>query len=199
MAAVVEAGDGLLAGIAPLREADRVLLEPCLGRQHPVVELAAPRGRAGEDPQPLELLVGDRLGRISGGVDQLVGRHAVVRRRDRAVRRRAPEDDRRHVLLRLDRALRGEAESDQLGRYPLAERRLGEDEEVVGAAPQDGQGGDQPCLRGEQQRLARLAGREGLDVVRDHALEVRGGVLPRHADVRARSDRSLQRLSAHEV
>ena len=95
------------------------------------------------------------------------------------------------MLLGLDRALRGEAESDQLGRDALAERRLGEEEEVVGAAPQDGQRRDQACLRGEQQRLARLAGREGLDVVRDHALEVRRGVLPRHADVRARSDRSL--------
>ena len=82
------------------------------------------------------------------------------------------------MLLGLDRALRGEPEPDQLGRDALAERRLGENEEVVGAAPQDGQRGDQPRLRGEQQCLTRLAGGERLDVVRDHALEVRRGVLP---------------------
>ena len=89
------------------------------------------------------------------------------------------------MLLGLDRALRGEAEAGQLGRDALAERRLGEEEEVVVPAPQDGQRRDQPRLRGEQQRLARLAGAERLDVVRDHPLEVRRGVLARHADVGA--------------
>ena len=50
------------------------------------------------------------------------------------------------MLLGLDRALGREAEADELGRDALAERRLGEEEEVVGAAPQDGQRRDQPCL-----------------------------------------------------
>ena len=87
------------------------------------------------------------------------------------------------MLLGLDRALRSEAEPDELGRDALAERRLGEEQEVVGAPPQNGEWRDQPGLGGEQQRLARLAGSEGLDVVRDHALEVRRSVLARHADV----------------
>ena len=63
VAAVVQPCDRLLAGVAALREADRALLETRLGREDPVVELAPPGGRAGQDPQPLEL-VGARSTRL---------------------------------------------------------------------------------------------------------------------------------------
>ena len=70
MTAVVEPRDGLLARIAALREADRALLEARLGGHDAIVELAAEPRRAGEDPQPLELLGADRLGALGRlGVD----------------------------------------------------------------------------------------------------------------------------------
>jgi len=77
---------------------------------------------------------------------------------DRALGRWAAEDDRREMLLGLDRALRGEAEAEQLARQALPERRLCEQEEVVGAAPEDGQRRNQTGLRRQEQCLAGLAG-----------------------------------------
>ena len=56
VAAVVQTRDRLLARVAALREADRAGVEPRLGGEDAVVELATPAGRAGEDAQPLELL-----------------------------------------------------------------------------------------------------------------------------------------------
>ena len=55
-------------------------------------------------------------------------------------------------------------------------------EEVVVAAPPDDERRDHARLRGQQQRRARLAGRERLDVVRDHPLQVVGRVRPRDAE-----------------
>ena len=143
-------------------------------------------GVRGEDAQALELVGGERLCREAVGVEELVGGHAEVGARDGALGRRLAEHDRGGVRLRLDRALRGEAEAGQLPGDHLPERRLGEEQEVVGRAAQHGQRCDQPRLRGQQQRLAGLARAERLDVVRDHPLQVGGGVGPGDADVRAR-------------
>ena len=53
------------------------------------------------------------------------------------------------------------------------------------ATPDDAQRRDHPGLRGEQQGLATLADGEGLDVVRDHSLQVVGGIGSGNAQVRA--------------
>ena len=53
------------------------------------------------------------------------------------------------------------------------------------ATPDDPQRRDHPGLRGEQQGLAALADSEGLDVIRDHPLQVVGGVGSGNAQVRA--------------
>ena len=90
---------GSWPGIAALRERDRPLVEAGLGREDPVVDLAAPARRAREDPQPLEVLVG--RGRLEPRVEHLDRRHAVVVRRDPVG---LAEDDRRGVLLQLDLA-----------------------------------------------------------------------------------------------
>jgi hypothetical protein len=80
------------------------------------------------------------------------------------------------VLLGLDLGLRREAHAHEFRAHALAELRFGEHQEVVVRATQHPQGRDDARLRGQQQRLAALADLERLDVVRDHALEVVGGV-----------------------
>ncbi|RDI73269.1 hypothetical protein Gocc_3064 [Gaiella occulta] len=181
----MEPRDRLLARIAALREADRALLEARLGGQHALVELAAEAWRGGQDAQPLELVGGDALGAVRRvGVEQLAGGNAVVVVRHAALD--LPEDERRDMLLRLDRALRGEAEARKLGAQSLAELRLGQQQEVVLPAAQHYQRRDESGLRREQQRLARLAGSERLDVVGHHALQVGGGIRSGDGDERPR-------------
>ena len=92
MAAVVQPRDRLLPRVAPLRERDVRLVEPGLGRQDRVVDLLAPGGDAGLDPDPLELV------RAEGGLElrvehlhgsgQLAGQ--PLRRRRRRASRCAP-------------------------------------------------------------------------------------------------------------
>ncbi len=79
----------------------------------------------------------------------------------------------------------------QLLRDAVAERGLGEEEEVVDSAAEHRQRGDQARLRGEQQRLAGLARPERLDVVRDHPLEIGRRIGTRDADVGAGSRNGL--------
>jgi hypothetical protein len=69
----------------------------------------------------------------------------------------------------------------------LALSGLRQHEEVVVTAPQDEERRDHPGLRGEEERRARLAGRQRLDVVRDHPLQVVGRIGPRDADELPRS------------
>ena len=80
----------LLARVAALGERDGALVEAGLGREDALVDLAAPARGAGEDAQPLELLVGRRG--VDDGVEHLDRGHAVVARRDPVAprRRRSP-------------------------------------------------------------------------------------------------------------
>jgi hypothetical protein len=57
-------------------------------------------------------------------------------------------------------------------------------------APNDPQRSDHPGLGREQQRSARVADGEGLDVVRDHALKVVGGIGAQDAQERAAKARN---------
>ena len=164
--AVVQPRDRLLSRIAALGEADRALGQPGLGGQHPVVDLLPPRRRPRPDAEQLELL--RRHARFELGVEHLRGRLAVVARRNPL----AAEDDVRGVLLRLDLGLRREAGAEQLGPDALAELGLGQEQEVLVPAPQHDERRDHARLRGQQQRLARLAGPERGDVVREHPVEV---------------------------
>jgi hypothetical protein len=168
MTAVVEARR------APARVAAFVKLMPLLEPPPPGIRhwLATPARRRRPNTEPLELVPVERLRPFGLDVEQLERRHAVVRVRHRAGGRLAAEHEGGQVLLRLDGAAGGEAEADELGGEPLPELGLGQKEKVVVRAAQHRQGGDHAGLRGQQQRLARLAGREGLDVVRDHPLQV---------------------------
>ena len=76
------------------------------------------------------------------------------------------------MLLRLDLGLRREAGAEQLGPDALAELGLRQEQEVLVPAPQHDERRDHARLRGEQQRLARLAWPERGDVVREHPVEV---------------------------
>ena len=176
------ARDRLLARVAAFPEVDRTGVEPGFGRENTVVDLAAEPRRPGLDPQELELVLPH--GRLELGVEHLDRRHPVVGIRDPV---RLAEDDRGRVLLDLDVALGREAGAEKRGAHSFAEARLGQQEKVLHAAPPHGQRRDHARLRREEQRFARVADRELLDVVRDHRLEVRLGIRPPHADEVARS------------
>ena len=60
VAAIVEAGDRLLARVAALREADGALGQAGLGGKDAVVDLLPPGGRASADAEQLELVLRDR-------------------------------------------------------------------------------------------------------------------------------------------
>ena len=91
------------------------------------------------------------------------------------------------MLLERDLGLGRKAHPQQLVAQRLAELRLGEEQEVLGPAAQDAHRRDHACLRRQEQGLARVAGGERLDVVREHALEIVLGVRPDHADKGARA------------
>src|SRR5471030_754138 len=112
---MVLAGDRLLAGEAAFRERDRAFLEACLGRQGPIVQLAAEPGRGRLDAETLEL-VGRQRG-YAIVIEELDCRPAVVVVRNPLA---LPdpvlaEDDRRDVILQLDLAPRGESHTEQVG------------------------------------------------------------------------------------
>ena len=150
--AMVQARHRLLAGIAALREADVGRLEAGLGGEDPVVELLPPGRRTGLDAEQLQ------IGRLACelGVEHLDGRLAVVGGRDPVG---AVEDDRARVLLPIERDLGGEARAQQRRQAHVAELGLREHQEVLLAAAPHPQRSDQPRLRRQQQRVARLADR----------------------------------------
>jgi hypothetical protein len=86
------------------------------------------------------------------------------------------------VRFRFDLALRPQTHPRQVRAHDLAQSRLGQDEELVVVATQNDEGRDQPRLRREQQRRARLTARERTDVVRDHPLQIVRGVRPGDAN-----------------
>src|SRR5262245_62577692 len=99
----------LLTRIAPLLEVDRPSIQPGLGGEHAIVDLATEARRPGADAQKIELVLADLVpvGRLL--VDHLVRGEAEVLRGDAARWRLAADDHGRRMRLELDRALRGEA------------------------------------------------------------------------------------------
>ena len=85
------------------------------------------------------------------------------------------------MRLEHDLAARAQPHPQQRRPHDLAEPGLGQQQDVLLAAAQHHERRDDPRLRGEQQRLARVAGLERRDLVRDHPLEVRDRVGPGHA------------------
>jgi hypothetical protein len=169
--AVVEARHGLLPRIAPLGERDGALDEPRLGGQDAIVDLVPETGCAGCDPQRLEVRLRQQ-GKVGGRflIEDLGGRHPVVGVRDPSVHR--PEQEIGAMLLELDHGLGREAHAQELVPEGLPELGLREQEVVVGPAPDHAHRRDHARLRGEEQRLAGLAGCQPRDVVRKHALQV---------------------------
>ncbi len=93
------------------------------------------------------------------------------------------EDECRRVLLELDLALRTQAHPHEQRAHRLAELRLREQQEVLLAAAPHDERSDDPRLRGQQQRGACLADLQGLDVIRDHPLQVVARVRSRNAEI----------------
>jgi hypothetical protein len=180
VAAVMEACERLLARVAALREGDGPLIEACLGGQDALVQLAAPARRARQDAKPLELVV--RMLCRELAVEHLDRRNSVVGGGNPVG---TAEDDRRGVLLGLDLALGGEAHPRHVSANGLAELGLGQEQEVVFAAPPHEKRRDHAALRRQDQRLAGLALEH---VVRDDPLQEIGGVGPADPDEGARPD-----------
>jgi hypothetical protein len=101
------------------------------------------------------------------------------------------EDDDRSMGLDLDLAFGSEARANQRLGDSLAGSRLAEQEKRVVRTTPDDERRDDPGLRREKQRLARAADVELLDLVRDHPVQVRGGVGPLHENVRPRPGRGV--------
>ncbi len=95
------------------------------------------------------------------------------------------------MSLAFDRALRREAEPNELVDDTIPERGLGQQEEIVGSASQHRQWRDQTGLRRQEERLAGLVRAERLDVVRDHPLQVGRRVRAGDADVLPRASSNL--------
>ena len=193
MAAEVQPGDGLLARVAALGQADRPLDEARLGRHDAVVELAAPARAARLDAQPLELVFVERLARglRVQGLPRILAVLARARCRPAGS---PPSTIAARVLLGRQLDLGGEARALELRAERLAEPRLRGEQEVVVGATEDPERRNDPRLRREQKRVARLARRECLDVVRDHALHEVGSVRAAGTDVvtRARSPSAMR-------
>ena len=175
MPPVMEPRNRLLAGVAALREADRTLLEPRLGRHHAVVELATEPRRACPDAQPLELALADRLGADGRlGVDQLDRRDAVVAGGNELV-------SIQHELVPTEHTV------EECTSTPISHFAANRVRSSSGARRSPASGSvssrnssspgrqtihrrHHPGLRRQQERLARLANGQGLDLVRDHPL-----------------------------
>ena len=85
------------------------------------------------------------------------------------------------MVLEVYLDLRREARAKQLIAHRRSQLGLGQEEEVLLSAPQDAQRSNYTRLRREQERVARAARLERLDVVRDQALEVVLGIGTRDA------------------
>jgi hypothetical protein len=144
---------------AALRQRDRAVHQTCLGGQDAVVDLIAEPWRARLDAQALQVLLaqgGKALRRIL--VEHLHRRNPVVVVRDSGAI--LPEEQVRAVLFELDLRLGGEPHAKKLVAQGLAELRLRQQQEIVLSAPQHAHRRDHARLRRQQQRLARLPGRE---------------------------------------
>src|SRR5262245_26534190 len=64
LSAMAETGDRLLPRVAALRKRDVRLVETCLRGEDRVVELLAPGGRGGFDPDALDLVRGQSRGHV---------------------------------------------------------------------------------------------------------------------------------------
>ena len=109
----------------------------------------------------------------------------------------AAEDDVRGVLLELDLAAGREAHADERRTHALPDALLGQEQEVVGRPAEDDERRDHARLRREEQRLARVAHAELLDVVRDHRLEVCLGSRASHPNEVAGAGGYAQRRDSH--
>ena len=95
------------------------------------------------------------------------------------------------MLFRLDRAFRSEAGAEKLADEAFACLRLGQEEEVVLRPAEDDEGAHDARLRRQEQRLARGADVELLDLVRHHSVQVGRGVRPDHGNIGPGARRGL--------
>ena len=149
--AVVQPRHRLLPGVAALVEADGALDESRLRRQDAVVDLGPERGvparirRSSSSSAAVARPAGSR-------VEHLDRRDAVVLVRDRSGA--AHRGGRRSWAPRArSRPSRGEPRAQELVAHTLAQLGLGEEQEVVVAAPQHPQRRDHPGLRREKKRV----------------------------------------------
>jgi hypothetical protein len=167
----VKTRNRFLPGEASLRERDGSPDEPSLRGQDAIVDLVPETRRAGRDSQRLELFLTEPW-KVRGWllVEDLGRRDAVVTVGNTAVL--SPEKEIGPVLLELDLSLGREPHPDELVAQRLAELRLGDEQQVFGAATHHAHRRDYPCLGGQKERFARAAYLERRDFVREHALEV---------------------------
>lgn len=168
LASIALSRDRLLARIATFAEADVRFVEARFCGQDAIVDLSAPARDARLDPPALELLL-----------INFFARRPLVKYFF------AAEDQPRLVLLGLDLRFRGEAHPDKLRASGLSKLRLSQEQKVIGGTPDDPQWRDHLGLRSEQQGLATLANSEGVDIIRDHPLQIVGSVGPGNAQRRA--------------
>jgi hypothetical protein len=79
----------------------------------------------------------------------------------------------------------------------LAETLVSEEQEIIDRASEDDEWSDHTSLRREEQRLARVADAQRLDVVRDHGLEVRARIGAADGDVVARASCDAESSAGH--
>jgi hypothetical protein len=155
------------------------LVEPGLGGQDVLVELASPAGCAGVDSKRLKLLRVRRIRRLLlPGLPRL---DPIVVVADPAARIGEVEQP----VQRRDRDLapRREPGPEQRRRDRVRKAGLGDQQERLRLLPDDAKGSDDPALRRQQQRRPRLPRGQGGDLVREHPLEKIGSVRSTHADV----------------
>src|SRR5262249_32321140 len=181
-----------LAGIATLFEVDRSSVQACFRGEYAIVNLLAETWRPGTNPEELELVVGHR--RLERLVEHLRGWPSRVRGRDPLS---GAEDHARFGPLGSDLALRSEPRPNEHTADGLAEPRLRQQQEVIEPAPHDHEGCDHARLRRQEEGLARVPETEGLDVVRDHRLQIGGGVGTDDADEFTRSATHTHSRSGH--
>ena len=183
--AVVQPRDRLLTRVAALREARRARSSRPASAGSTRSSISRPEARRPRtDAQELELVV-VRSSARRRVVEHLDRRHAVVGSRNAARSRRGRRSTSCCSCSISHFAANRERTSVDRTRSPSS----GSVRRRKSSAPrrQDDERRDHPRLRGEEQRLARVADPERLDVVREHALEVGRGVRAAHADERPRA------------
>ena len=124
--------------------------------------------------------------------------------RARAVRDRpgwclAADHESRLVLFELDRDFRRKTAPAQLATETLGQLGFGQQQEVVGAPAVHRHGSDDASFRREEERVAGFGRTERLDVVREHSLEIRGGVRACNAHEPARSTSDTSSCAWHRT